>query len=223
MISHTQTHTAHSGASRLTDPYNHHDPYSHISVDISVDSTNIYEVLSINPSANVLVFGDFSNHHKDWLISSGVTDRPGELCYNFLSQMTLLRWLTFLLRFHTVILIVLLFWISIFLLRWVFLLQSLSLHLEILLSLHWLSIKFKRDASLYCIAYDYSCADWDGLHNHLGDVPWDDIFKLGASAAASVFCEYVQVGVDVYIPQKISGQASFISMLFICFCCCHSS
>ena len=172
-------------------------------------SSNMDEVFSINPSA-VFVFGDLVN----W---------SGELCYNFLSQMTLLRWLTFLLRFHTVILIVLLFWISIFLLRWVFVLQSLSLHLEILLSLHWLSIKFKRDASLYCIAYDYSCADWDGLHNHLGDVPWDDIFKLGASAAASEFCEYVHVGVDVYIPQKISGQASFISMLFICFCCCHSS
>ena len=32
----------------------------------------------------------------------------------FLSQMTLLRWLTFLLRSHTVILIVLLFWIYFF-------------------------------------------------------------------------------------------------------------
>ena len=39
------------------------------------------------------------------------------------------------------------------------------------------------------IAYDYSRADWDGLHDHLRDVPWEDIFKLGASAAASQFCE----------------------------------
>ena len=115
---------------------------SHISVDISVDSTNIYEALLINPSANVLVFGDFSNHHKDWLISSGVTDWPGEFCYNFLSQMTLLRWLTFILRFHTVIFIVLRIWISIFLLRWVFVLQSLSLHLEILIEN--LSVFLKR-------------------------------------------------------------------------------
>ena len=22
----------------------------------------------------------------------------------------------------------------------------------------------------HCIAYDYSCVDWDGLHDHLGDV-----------------------------------------------------
>ena len=32
------------------------------------------------------------------------------------------------------------------------------------------------------------------------DVPWEDIFKLSASAAAIEFCEWVQVGIDVYIP-----------------------
>ena len=46
-------------------------------------SSNIDEVLSINPSANVFVFGDFNVHHKDWLTYSGGIDRPGELCYNF--------------------------------------------------------------------------------------------------------------------------------------------
>ena len=45
-------------------------------------SSNIDEVLSINPSA-VFVFGDFNVHHKDWLTYSGRTDRPVELCYNF--------------------------------------------------------------------------------------------------------------------------------------------
>ena len=38
------------------------------------------------------------------------------------------------------------------------------------------------------------------FHNHLRDVPWEDIFKLRVSAAASKFCEWVQVGTDVYIP-----------------------
>ena len=46
-------------------------------------SSNIDEVLSINPSANVFGFGDFNVHHKDWLTYSSGTDRPGELCYNF--------------------------------------------------------------------------------------------------------------------------------------------
>ena len=34
------------------------------------------------------------------------------------------------------------------------------------------------------------------------DGPWEDIFKLSASAAASEFCEWVQVGIDVYIPHR---------------------
>ena len=40
----------------------------------------------------------------------------------------------------------------------------------------------------------------DGLRNHLRDVPWEDVFKVSASAAASEFCEWVQVGTGVYIP-----------------------
>ena len=60
-------------------------------------------------------------------------------------------------------------------------------------------INSKQDNSFHCVAYDYSPADWDGLRDHLRDVPWKDIFKLSASAAASEFCEWVQVGIDVYI------------------------
>ena len=50
------------------------------------------------------------------------------------------------------------------------------------------------------MVYDYSPADWDGLHDHLRDVLWKDIFKLSASAASNEFCEWVQVGIDVYLP-----------------------
>ena len=60
----------------------------------------------------------------------------------------------------------------------------------------------QRDTPFHHIAYGYSRADWDGLRDHLRDVPWEDIFKLGASAAASEFCEWVQVGIDVYIPHR---------------------
>ena len=58
----------------------------------------------------------------------------------------------------------------------------------------------KRDAPFHSIAYDYSRADWDGLPDHLSDVPWENIFKFGASAATSEFCEWTHVGIDVYIP-----------------------
>ena len=56
----------------------------------------------------------------------------------------------------------------------------------------------KQDAPFHRIAYGYSCADWDGLRDHLRDVSWEDIFKLGASAAAREFCEWVPVEIDVY-------------------------
>ena len=115
--------------------------------------------------------------------------------------MTLLRWLTFLLGSETVILTVLLFWIF-------FLDASIcstmafppmgsSDHVSV--SINFPSYS-QQDASLHRIAYDYSCADWDGVCDHLRDVPWKDIFKLSASAAASEFCEWVQVGIDVYTP-----------------------
>ena len=68
-------------------------------------SSNINEVLSIKPSANVSVFGGFNVHHKDLLTY------PGELCYNFL---TLLKWLTFLIGSLTVTITVLLFCIYLF-------------------------------------------------------------------------------------------------------------
>ena len=73
-------------------------------------------------------------------------------------------------------------------------------------------IKSKRDAPFHCIAYEYSCADWDGLHDHLRDVPWENIFKLNASAAAREFCEWVQVGIDIYIPAAIVHRNHF----FVC-------
>ena len=75
-------------------------------------SSNIDDILSTNPSANVFIFGDFNIHHKDWLTFSVGSDRSGELCYNFSSQTTLLRWATFLLGSQIVILTVL--WISFF-------------------------------------------------------------------------------------------------------------
>ena len=35
-----------------------------------------------------------------------------------------------------------------------------------------------EDAAFHRTAYDCSCADWDGLCDHLKDVLWDDNFKV---------------------------------------------
>ena len=72
-------------------------------------------------------------------------------------------------------------------------------HVAVSVSINFLS-KSKQDALFHCIAYDYSCAYWHSFHDHLTNVPLEDIFKLSASAAATEFCECVQVGTDAYIP-----------------------
>ena len=63
-------------------------------------------------------------------------------------------------------------------------------------------INSKQDTPFHCVAYDYSHVDWDGLCDHLRDVPREDIFKLSGSAAASEFCEWIQVGIDLYVPHR---------------------
>ena len=109
-------------------------PKSHCSQELP--HLIVDEVLSINPSANVFVFQDFNVHHKDWLTYFLVEQIDlVKSVMIFLSQMTLLRWLTFLLGSQTVILIDLLCWIYFFFLTVAFVLQWLFLHWEILIML----------------------------------------------------------------------------------------
>ena len=85
-------------------------------------------------------------------------------------------------------------------------------------------INSKQDTPFHRVAYDYSCADLDGLHDHLRVVPWEDIFKLSASAATSEFCEWVQVGIDVCMPHhKYQVKPHSSPHGFQQLCCCHSS
>ena len=77
-------------------------PSSSLCTVFDAISSNIDEDLSIKPSANVFVFGDFNAHHEDWLTYSGGTYRPGELCYNFSISNDLTQMLDFLLGSLTV-------------------------------------------------------------------------------------------------------------------------
>ena len=170
-------------------------------------SSNINKVLPINPSANVFVFGDFNVHHKDWLTYSSGTDQPSELCYNFSIANDLTQMVNFPTRIpdcdsHNPALL------DLFLTSDASICSTMAFHPlgnsdHVVFSV---SVDFptnsQRDAPFHRIAYDYSRADWDGLRDHLRDVPWGDIFKFSASAAAREFFEWVQVGIDVYIPHR---------------------
>ena len=135
-------------------------------------SSNIDEVL-------LIIFGDFTIHHK------------GKHTYS--SGTTLLRWLTFLLGSLTLIVTVLL--LDLFISSDTSICSAMAFpplgnadHV-----VAWGFIDFPSysqwDALIHHIVYDYFCFDWDGLCNHLWDVPWEDIFKLSASAAPNEFYE----------------------------------
>ena len=164
-------------------------------------SSKIDEVLSINPSANAFIFRDFNIHHKDWLTYSRGTDRSGELCYNF----SISRDLTQMVNSSTQVpdcdsdrpdLL------DLFLSPDNGFLSIGKFWSCCCFSFHWLSIIFTTGCpvSLHCL-WLFSCclrrSSWS-----LRDIPWEDIFKLSASTAASEFCEWGQVGIDVYIPHQ---------------------
>ena len=50
------------------------------------------------------------------------------------------------------------------------------------------------------------------------DTPWEDIFKLSASASASEFCEGVQVGTDICIPNHKYQVKPHLSSWFLAAC-----
>ena len=182
-------------------------PSSLLSTIFDSISSNIDEVLSINSSANVFVFGDFNVHHKVWLTYSGGTDRLGELCYNFSILNDLTQIVNFPTQipdcdFHSPALL------DLFISSDAIICSTMAFpplgnsdHAVVSVSTDF-PINSKQDTPFHRVAYDYSRADWDGLCDHLRDVPWDDFFKLNASVATSEFCEWVQVGIDVYIPHR---------------------
>ena len=136
-------------------------------------------------------------------IYSGGTNRPVEFCYNFYILSDLIQKINFPTCIPDSGLTVLLFWIYLFSLRLVFALQCLSIRKSwscCCLSFIDFPSNSKRIPHLNCIAYAYSFVNWDGFCDYFRDAQREDIFKLGAAATASEFWDWVQLGVDVYIP-----------------------
>ena len=118
--------------------------------------SNIDEVLSINPSANVFVFADFNVHHKDWLTYSGGTDRSGELCYNF-SISNDLTWIPDYDSYSPALLDLFISSDASICSTMAFPPSGNSDHVVVSVSIDFTSSS-KRDAPFRCIAYDYSRA-----------------------------------------------------------------
>ena len=93
----------------------------------------------------------------------------------FLSQTTLLRWLTFPLGSLTVTLNSPAL-LDLFISSDASICSTNSDHVVASVSIVFPSYP-QQDALFHHIAYGYSCTDWDSLCDHLRDVPWEGIFN----------------------------------------------
>ena len=176
--------------------------------------SNIDEVPSINPAANVFVFGGFNIHRKDWLTYSCGTGRPGELCYNFSISNDLNQIVDFPTRFsdcdpahHSPALLNLLLPSDASLYSTLdFPPLGNSDHVVVSVSID-IPINPKQDPPFPFLVLI------DGLHDHLRDILWEHIFKLSAFAAASRFCEWVQVAI-MYIYLIVSIRSNLTELIF---------
>ena len=169
-------------------------PSSSLCTGFDSNSSNIHEVVSIKPSANLFVFEEFNVHRKDWLTYFGEADRPGKLCYNFFISNNRTQVVNFPTRIpdcssHSPgLLEIILSSDTSICSTMAFPALGNSDHVVVSVSIDF-PINSKQDTPFYHLDYDYSRADWDGLRDHLRDGPCKDVFKLSASAAASKFCE----------------------------------
>ena len=61
-------------------------------------------------------------------------------------------------------------------------------------------VKSTNEHPYYRTVYSHDKAGWDGPRDHLRDVPWLDIFKHDATYASKKITEWVEIGIDCYIP-----------------------
>ena len=106
--------------------------------------------------------------HKDWPTYSGGTDRPGELCYNCSNSNDLTQMVNFAMWIpdcdsHRPALL------DLFLSSDASICSTMTFpplgnsdHVVVSVSIDFPS-NSQQDALFHHIAYDYSCADWDGL------------------------------------------------------------
>ena len=175
-------------------------------------SSKIHEVLLMNPSANAFVFGDFNVHNKTWLAYSGGTDTPGKSAF-FIFQTQMVNFTTRIPDCDSQSPVLLdLFFTSDASICFTMAFPPLGNpdHVVVSVSIDSPS-NSRQDDPFHRKTYDHSRTDWDSLHDHLIDALWKDIFKLRASAAAaSEFCEWVQAGIDVYIPHRIRSSLTHL-------------
>ena len=172
---------------------------------IEAVSSNIDKALIHQPSANIMVCGDFNAHNTEWLSHSRAIDVAGVSCFEFALAHDITQIVDFPTRIpdrddHQPYLLDL-FLCSIPDLCTVISHPPLgkSDHMVVGVDVNFV-VKSANEHPYHRTVYSYCKADWDGLRDHLRDVPWLDIFKHNATFAAKEISEWIEIGIDCYIP-----------------------
>ena len=137
----------------------------------------------------------------------------------FLSQTTLLRWLTFLLGLQPLLLDLFLSSDAIICSTMAFSPLGNSDHVVVSICIGFPSYS-QQDVTFHRIAYDYFWANWHGLSDYLRDVPWGISLK---SVFLLLLVNFVSGFRLMYISFIESIRASLTHLHgFSCFCYCHS-
>ena len=59
-----------------------------------------------------------------------------------------------------------------------------------------------HDAPFHRTVFSYDKADWDGFRDFIRDVPWSSIFQRNVSFAAGEVSEWLQIGIDTFVPHR---------------------
>ena len=170
-------------------------------------SSNIDKALIRHPSANIICCGDFNAHNKEWLVHSHVTNTAGIFCHDFAVSQDLTQIIDFPTRIparvdHDPHLLDL------------FLCStpdkcSVSPHPPLGTSDHLVisvdtdfMVKSTNEHPYHRNVYSYRKADWDGFRDYLRDVPWQTIFGYNVNKAAKEISDWIQIGIDCFIPHR---------------------
>ena len=168
-------------------------------------SDSIDAALHMFPSATISVFGDFNAHHKDWLIHSRSTDTAGvaafnfALCHNFTQLVTSPTripdrdsdgsyLLDLFLTSHPDV-----FQHSIE--------SPLGTSDHCVVSLSTSFTSSRHEGPYHRTVLRYRDADWDGFRSFIADIPKESL-SSDPTVAAKEISEWIQIGIEAYVPSK---------------------
>ncbi|XP_065640981.1 uncharacterized protein LOC136073297 isoform X1 [Hydra vulgaris] len=184
----------------------YHSPSSHDCTLLDVVSDQIDHALSLYPSANIVVVGDFNAHHTEWL-GSNTTDPAGTKAFNFCVSQSLTQIVNFVTRFpdnpnHLPSFLDLCL-VSDPSLCSVSPFSPLGGSDHAMISINFSSRTSFLGSPYHCTTYYYPKADWDSFRDFLCDGPWADVFSLSADKCASYVTSWIQAGMEAFIPLRL--------------------